>query len=553
MKKTSFRTVFRAISAITLAVGMTLGSMSAALAVTLNANYQRISFNNTVKIGIDAPVGFSARYPGAVTIGGNVVDAIVSVVAKNNVNINNVDRVSTTDNWQIWSNLAIASGGGSATYNVAFVESGTSEPVTLQNMAIHVGDIDAKQYVQFSGVQSYTLANPTALTAQTGGSLPAGAFRFAEVNNAGDPTDQDPRFIAQVKYNQLSAVDIQIGSANGGAALFQLAFGTANWGSATLNETVVPQIVNYTVTYDENKPAGSGSGTVPGSSTAVGGTSQTIAGNTGTLVGPSGAAFLGWNTHEDGSGVMYQGGDSITPTTDVTLYAIYQQTFTLTYDGNGSTGGSVPAATTVAGAQTISAPGDMVRYGYAFLGWNTQQNGLGDPYRPGEVLFLEANVTLWAQWLADPVVPPDSPIDIPLSPGDPIGGSEVEYVVPDLDPGSDYTLGFEGNGENTELDAGIVDESGTAAGTGSFPETVPEGEYTLYFEGTDAEGDEVLIQKNFTVGPNGVLVSKQDGVTRTVKKLAKTGVESTPLLWVASVCAAVGLLVATGRLRRSRA
>ena len=518
-----------------------------AAAVTLDATFSKLAFENTVKIGQYAPEGFSYRYPNVITIGGTQVDAIVTVKDVTATTVNNVDRVSSTDNWQLWSNLQIGSGtqqnpGGSTTYNVAFLKSGSDEPVTLKNVAINVGDIDAKQFVQFSGVQSYTLASPSLLAVQTtvnNATIPAGAYRFAETNNAG-ADDSDRQFWAQVKYLQISSVDVVLGATKGGSALFQVAFGAADWG-VTPTTDVTPTPASYAVSYALNGGTGA---SAPASTSQPGGTDHVIAAAPSGLVGASNAAFVGWNTAPDGTGVMYSAGQSITPTTDVTLYAIFQSTNTLSYDGNQASAGSPPAATTLAGEQTVAAPGSLLRDGYSFAGWNTQADGLGQPYEPGEGIFPSGNVTLYAQWVAKPVVPDNSPIEIDLQPGEPIEGANVPYVVPNLEPGTDWTIEVvpTGGGEPIPLDAGTVPETGEVFGETALP-NLPAGQYELTFEATAGGGGDEEIRKLFSVGADGTLQAKQDGVTRpasTPTKLPATGLNAAPLIFTGAAAATFG-------------
>jgi uncharacterized repeat protein (TIGR02543 family) len=76
----------------------------------------------------------------------------------------------------------------------------------------------------------------------------------------------------------------------------------------------------------------------------------------------------------------------------------------VTYDGNGNTGGSVPTdSTQYIQGQTVDVLGNtvgLIKLGYAFEGWNTQSNGSGTSYSPGDTFAMgTANVTLYAQWL----------------------------------------------------------------------------------------------------------------------------------------------------------
>ena len=73
-------------------------------------------------------------------------------------------------------------------------------------------------------------------------------------------------------------------------------------------------------------------------------------------------------------------------------------TYTITYDGNGNTGGSAPAAFETTGAFTVAAAGTLEKTGFSFTGWNTAADGSGTPYAAGADAVATADVTLYAQW-----------------------------------------------------------------------------------------------------------------------------------------------------------
>ena len=76
-------------------------------------------------------------------------------------------------------------------------------------------------------------------------------------------------------------------------------------------------------------------------------------------------------------------------------------TYTLTYIGNGNTGGSPPAKEHHAGSDTVTlpGPGTMFKDGYQFNGWNTCQDGSGTNYQPGRPYVMPwYNTELYAQW-----------------------------------------------------------------------------------------------------------------------------------------------------------
>jgi uncharacterized repeat protein (TIGR02543 family) len=161
----------------------------------------------------------------------------------------------------------------------------------------------------------------------------------------------------------------------------------------------------YTVTYSGNGNTG---GNVPIDATNYEqGQTVTVLGNTGSLVNP-GYSFIGWNTQVNGSGITYtQGQTFMMGSANVTLYAKWttNTTYTVTYNGNGNTGGNVPIDTTYyEQGQTVTVlgnTGNLVNTGYSFAGWNTLSNGTGTTYTQAQTFIMgSANVTLYAKWVA---------------------------------------------------------------------------------------------------------------------------------------------------------
>jgi uncharacterized repeat protein (TIGR02543 family) len=82
-------------------------------------------------------------------------------------------------------------------------------------------------------------------------------------------------------------------------------------------------------------------------------------------------------------------------------------TYTITYDANGATSGSVPANGSFTSGGTPAAvsanTGTLARTGYTFGGWNTAANGSGTPYGAGSSTYSSnANVTMYAVWTPIP-------------------------------------------------------------------------------------------------------------------------------------------------------
>jgi uncharacterized repeat protein (TIGR02543 family) len=165
------------------------------------------------------------------------------------------------------------------------------------------------------------------------------------------------------------------------------------------------QWINPATTYTLTYNAGTGgSGTAPASPTTYSANAPaTILGNTGPFTNSDPTKiFYGWNTVIGGTGTSYPAGSTITMNANKTLYAQWGNTplVTVTYDANGASGGSVPAAPTdyPTGVQvSILGQGSLTRPGYTFLGWNGAADGTGSLYAPG-YRFTSKTATLYAQW-----------------------------------------------------------------------------------------------------------------------------------------------------------
>ena len=102
-----------------------------------------------------------------------------------------------------------------------------------------------------------------------------------------------------------------------------------------------------------------------------------------------------WTTNDDGT---------ITRTvTKKCKYCGYQENITeyqvkLTYDANGGEG-AIDSATGAAGESVTVAENVFTRNNYTFIDWNTQTDGTGTAYKPGDSFTLtDENTVLYAQW-----------------------------------------------------------------------------------------------------------------------------------------------------------
>ncbi|MBQ9548586.1 MAG: InlB B-repeat-containing protein [Bacteroidales bacterium] len=72
--------------------------------------------------------------------------------------------------------------------------------------------------------------------------------------------------------------------------------------------------------------------------------------------------------------------------------------YTVTYNGNGNTGGTAPASVVTSGPFTVAAAGTLVKTDCTFTGWNTAANGSGSSYAAGASAVATGDLTLYAQW-----------------------------------------------------------------------------------------------------------------------------------------------------------
>lgn len=154
----------------------------------------------------------------------------------------------------------------------------------------------------------------------------------------------------------------------------------------------------YTVSYDNN----GGSGTIDDQ--LVYADYPGIALRDGTGFTKTGYTLSNWNTAANGSGTSYSLGQSITVTGDMTLYAQWtENTYTVTYEDNGGTGGPYVDTITYTQAQSytilsyiacgITKPTDT-----NFAQWNTNALGNGTTYNVGSTYTISSNLTIWAIW-----------------------------------------------------------------------------------------------------------------------------------------------------------
>jgi hypothetical protein len=181
----------------------------------------------------------------------------------------------------------------------------------------------------------------------------------------------------------------------------------------------------YTLTVNAS-PSNGGNTTGTGSVTLGAATPITATANAGW-------SFVNWTVYvqnnvdpQFSNGVIFaeQTAASTTVTltdyalTNVTIQANFAQSYTVTYNGNGNTGGTVPATVSYFPGQMVfvsTNTGSLVRAGFTFSGWNTQPNGSGINYNPPtppdsfimgnpvvyqqSIVYIATNIVLYARWM----------------------------------------------------------------------------------------------------------------------------------------------------------
>ena len=154
--------------------------------------------------------------------------------------------------------------------------------------------------------------------------------------------------------------------------------------------------IYFTVTYKPNSPINQD----PSIDSTMG--FYTVKNN--PFSSPPGYAFNGWDTQADGSGTRYAPGKAITVTEPLTLYAQWKiaavEIVSITYIDNiaGSRQAPVTDYANKGDAYKLKDNPFVYPPTHTFIGWNTKANGSGKSYKPGKVLIVNSNHTLYAQW-----------------------------------------------------------------------------------------------------------------------------------------------------------
>ncbi|WP_318785578.1 InlB B-repeat-containing protein, partial [Methanimicrococcus hacksteinii] len=285
----------------------------------------------------------------------------------------------------------------------------------------------------------------------------------------------------------------------------------------------------YRVTYDSN---GGDGGTfvqiVPGNSHTV-----LDGGENGAHVSKYGFNFLGWHTDEkstEADTLNYSVGSDITPTGDLTLYAIWkhdgQTYYNITYDANGGTGGIVSRV--IPGEEHIilgsgADEANVSKYGFNFLGWNMNRNS-DQPdanYAVGKSFVPGSDFTFYAVWKHDD----QTYYNVTYEANGGVGSNHTEQVI----PGENHTIltaediGISRYGYNFTHWTLVSDDSGQNYTAGA--EITPADNVTLFaqWERNVSENYTVTYTANGGTGINHI-VDVTPETAHTVLSAADAGI-----------------------------
>ncbi|MBN8460800.1 MAG: InlB B-repeat-containing protein [Verrucomicrobia bacterium] len=313
-------------------------------------------------------------------------------------------------------------GSASATWLAGVESGGWGQRDYADN---NVATPTSSNFLAFSPDSSrvYTV-EATIDTTPLGGADPGGTgswftlgFTSSQHNwNGSDGSTIDTAHLVRWYSNQVATITYTVSGADLVAAGIQyVGWITDRPGTVNLNGSGQVRIDNFkltsgvpnpTVTYDGNGSDGGSIPTDPGSPYTYGGTATVVGAGTMTRTGFN---FNGWNTAANGTGTDYSPAATFTIENNTTLYAkwIPVGSYTLTYNGNGNTTGSVPvdANNPYLGGSTVTVLGNtgaLTKLSYSFSGWNTAADGNGTTYNPADTFAINADTTLYARWTPGP-------------------------------------------------------------------------------------------------------------------------------------------------------
>ena len=311
-------------------------------------------------------------------------------------------------------------------------------------------------------------------------------------------------------------------------------------GTVTIATTITATFTanTYTVAYNGNGATGGSTA----NTTATYDQSVTIASNGFTKTGYT---FAGWTTKTDGSDDgygwtnwkgtwKYVDGQYGIANRKLQLYARWTPNkYTISYNGNGATGGSTANTTATYDQNVTIASNGYTRTGYTFAGWTTKTNGTDDGYGwtnwkgiwkyvDGQYGIASGKLQLYARWTANQLNFANQTISKTFSTGTQTAG---------------ITGASNGTGSYTYTEKTEKNASGTATNyisisgtTINIAASTPAGTYTYVITAKDNNSG-VTKDATYTINVARAKNASASASNKTYNGKSQTGVTGSGITW----------------------
>ena len=202
------------------------------------------------------------------------------------------------------------------------------------------------------------------------------------------PTRENHRFVGWAASSDATAADVERGGSFHMTGPTITLYAVWEW----------TKEMTFTLAFDAGEGTGapqskSGTATAPSLAFDVPSDVPTLAGY----------EFVGWSLSENADAADYVGGDRIVLTSEsTTLHAVWKLivTYTLAFDANNGQNapGEVKGTSTEGSCELTVPTTEPARSGFKFLGWSVSKETVTPEIKPGQVLTVTGDVTLYAIW-----------------------------------------------------------------------------------------------------------------------------------------------------------
>ena len=278
----------------------------------------------------------------------------------------------------------------------------------------------------------------------------------------------------------------------------------------------------FTLSVSANPPDGGSISSNPSNSSYANGYEVIV-----TATAAKDYVFTGWS----GASTSTNTSITITMNENKTLTANFAVvdgvTYTVTYNGNGNTGGTAPvdANSPYLNRSTVTVldEGNLVKTGYNFIGWNTAENGNGTDYAHKATFSITQNMILYAKWTQDKeIFPPLKAEPVAAVPAN----SEPEILYLWTDGNKNYYIINAGYIENALLMENGFRYSGVGHMGISFTTTT---ETSIAENRTNTVSNSIVVTTGLT-NTTTKTISLKEAITTGVKTNVETGVETGGIL-----------------------